>query len=224
MFEFIKNCNKEGDQTFHIKILELCNYHDLNPEDFGAQKAFHSFSVTAPIFLALSSLKTYKTPLEKLHCLRKTLDEINDELIRSTKKRTSPLQKLSCTAIASDDLIAAVICALVTVKVPEFVSEVAYIQTFSRYLPCKNEFGYSLVTFEVAKEYIKNFSISDLRKKKGLSNEITTPSSSFRENTLSGKTKTPFDLELEKLNKMMESSKVEPTSPKQTESNSSDLG
>ena len=204
-------CERE-DNSLYKKFNELSK-RNINPVDFGAQKAFESFTINAVIIEELSRMERMTTPLDKLFCLRKTLDLVSDQLTRSVKNKFFPLGgKTDQICIMSDDLIATVICVLTTVKPKRFESEINFIQTFSWNLPQNNEFGYSLVTFEVVKEFIKNYNLSqnespkcDKREEKRSENQYCCSPYSKSFSTLSS----PFDKELENISKMIGKTNIE---------------
>jgi hypothetical protein len=226
----IKKRYEKEDNILNNKFIELFE-HSIKPVDFGAQNALENFTINNIIINELSKLETKITPLEKLNCLRKTLDLISEQMTKSVENKISPLGgKCEPICIMSDDLIATVICVLTAGKLKQFASDINFIQTFSWNLPRNNEFGYSLVTFEVAKEFIKNYNIKNNTSKNENKEEIksnenpgisTTNSSTF--STISS----PLDRELEKISKMIDSSNISCSSQEsetQRTNNNEDLG
>lgn len=209
------------------KFIEL-NKRNINPVDFGAQKAFESFTINAIIIEELSQIEKKTTPLEMLFCLRKTLDLVSEQMTNSVKSKYFPLGgKTDPICIMSDDLIATVICVLTAVKPKRFESQINFIQTFSWNLPQNNEFGYSLVTFEVVKEFIKSYNFNQsceecpkIEAKKESQDICSTHSTSI--STISS----PFDKELEKISKMIDKSNInlDSTQTKTRSQTNEDLG
>jgi len=143
----------------------------------------------------------------------------------SVKRKYFPLGgKTDPICIMSDDLIATVICVLTAVKPKRFESEINFIQTFSWNLPQNNELGYSLVTFEVVKEFIKSYNFNQKDSDKCSKNELKRDETRDLCGTNST-TFSPFDRELEKISKMIDKSNIgsndSKTSQKQT---NEDLG
>lgn len=129
----------------------------LAPSAFGAQAAFERFTIPPTLVTAFEEISAQVTPLAKVDAMRRTLDAVNDALKRTVDEHRSPLDAHPETVfIMSDDLIAAVICVLATCEPVAFCADIEFIHSFSWYLPQNSELGYSLVTFEVAKEYIQN--------------------------------------------------------------------
>jgi hypothetical protein len=230
LFPAIKKRYEKEDNILSNKFIELFE-HNIKPVDFGAQNALENFTINNIIINELSKLETKITPLEKLNCLRKTLDLISEQMTKSVENKISPLGgKCDPICIMSDDLIATVICVLTAGKLKQFASDINFIQTFSWNLPRNNEFGYSLVTFEVAKEFIKSYNIKNNTSKNENKEEIksnespgisTTNSSTF--STISS----PLDRELEKISKMIDSSNISYSSQEsetQRTNNNEDLG
>lgn len=203
-------CQKE-DKSLYTKFIELYK-RAINPVDFGAQKAFESFTINEVIIEELSRIESMSTPLEKLFCLRKTLDLVSDQMSRSVRNKFFPLGgKCDPICIMSDDLIATVICVLTEVKPKRFESDINFIQTFSWNLPQNNEFGYSLVTFEVVKEFIKsyNFSRNESKKYEKSAEKISENADNCGQYSQSfSTTSSPFDKELEKISKMIDKSHI----------------
>lgn len=184
---------------------------------FGAQKVFSSFSVNSKILNELSNLHKKVTPMEKLRCFKNTLNLINEQVGQIVKENYSPILGTTNEPICvmSDDLIAIVICVLAQAKLEHLASEITFIQTFSWYLPRNNEFGYSFVTFEVAKEFIKNYDLNDQTKDSTNKNEklrdstiFNTPEKSYSRSLNS---MSPFDKELEKIAKMIGTCDIDST-------------
>lgn len=125
---------------------------------FGAQEVFGSFEISSELISVFAKLNEQITPLAKLNCMRQTIDMINDQMKKAVDDHRSPLDlNQNVVFIMSDDLIAAVICLLAHCQPTNFSSNIEFIHTFSWYLPQNSELGFSLVTFEVAKEYMQNF-------------------------------------------------------------------
>lgn len=150
------------DQTFvqRARAIKNAEGKQLAPSTFGAQAAFERFTIPRALVEAFSEIGAQVTPLAKVNAMRRTLDAVNDALKRTVDEHRSPLDANQQTVfIMSDDLIAAVICVLATCEPVSFCADIEFIHSFSWHLPQNSELGYSLVTFEVAKEYIQNHSL-----------------------------------------------------------------
>jgi len=210
LLDAINKCYKNEDELLYNKFTQMSERH-INPVEFGSQQVFESFTINAIIREELSRIESKVTPLEKLYSLRKTLDLVTEQMNKSVQERHFPLvAKSEPICIMSDDLIAAVICVLTAVQPKRFESEINFIQTFSWNLPQNNEFGYSLVTFEVVKEFIKNYNLSqnshqmnaksELKGRQSGDNGSLSPNYSY--------ISSPLDRELEKISKMIDISSI----------------
>jgi hypothetical protein len=195
------------NQILNEKLSQL-RKRGIDPYYFGAQKLFKDFNITSNIVNKLSSIETEITPLEKLNCLKNTLDLISQEMKKQSEWNISLLEnKLESIFITSDDLIPTVICTLCSSQLNHFVSHIEYIQTFSWYLPRHNELAYSLVTFEAAQHFISNYNLNDdsiYRSESYLKLEQTLKESSNISSTHIINSP-PFDHELERIGKMIDS-------------------
>lgn len=166
LIDLIKKKMAKQDEMF-LKEIRNIKKQKLNLTDFGAQKVFEKFTVTKTIQEKFNELDNHNTPLSKLNCMRQTLDTINDQLKQTVDMHKTPFDNYSEKIfIMSDDLISAVICVLASCEPMNFCSNIEFIHSFSWYLPQNSELGYSLVTFEVAKEYLVNYNNQDLKLEK----------------------------------------------------------
>ncbi|XP_054156181.1 ankyrin repeat domain-containing protein 27-like [Oppia nitens] len=236
-----KYCERD-DKKIYENFMKLFK-RSINPVEFGAQKVFTNFTINPNILAELTDLEIKTTPLEKLYCLRKILDLVTDQLNKTVEDyyRYLPIgPKRDPICIMSDDLIATLICVLTTHKPKQFESEITFIQTFSWNIPQNNEFGYSLVTFEVVKEFIKSDSFYQNNKpSNGQLNRrddrsMTTKSAHQSMSSTnggnspnagnrwtSGSSSSPLDRELEKISKMMDTSSITGSSSSSNRNNSS---
>ena len=210
----IKRKLASQDKTFVQKTKEIkcCN---LKPTNFGAQKAFENFTIPKQLKELFADIDRQVTPLAKVNGMRKTLDAINDCLKKTVDERRSPLDAFRQTVyIMSDDLIAAVICLLATCEPLFFCSNIEFIHSFSWYLPQNSELGYSLVTFEVAKEYIQNHIDQSNRPndRKGMTSQSTSTVETSRYQPRYSQF-SHFDQEIDKISRMLESSDLQLEKP-----------
>lgn len=204
LFTAIKQKFHNEDDDFVRKTNEI-KKNQFNPSMFGAQKAFENFTIPRYLIESFLKLDEQSTPLAKLNCMRKTLDSINERLKKAVDEQKSPFDKNNDPVyIMSDDLLATVICVLATCEPKAFCSNIKFIHTFSWYLPQNSELGYSLVTFEVANEYIQNYKADDSVAKKSLPSKYQ-PKSYHKANDAK---LTDFDHQIDKITKMLESSDI----------------
>ncbi|KAL1440199.1 hypothetical protein MTO96_010007 [Rhipicephalus appendiculatus] len=86
--------------------------------------------------------------------------EIYDSTAYSCARLKNPNEQLHLT---SDDLIPILACLIVRCKLPYLESDLYYIQNFSWNLPEKDMLGYTLVTFQAAKEFLRLQDTSHLK-------------------------------------------------------------
>lgn len=207
LMTLIKQKYSKEDDDFVQKISELkkCN---LNPTTFGAQKAFEHFSIPRYLINQFMDLDKETTPLSKLNCMRKTLDTINDRLKKTVDEQKSPFDNRNkIVYIMSDDLIATVICVLAHCEPKAFCSNIKFIHSFSWYLPQNSELGYSLVTFEVAKEYIQNHFV-DSQESSLKKDQQAKYSANKAANLKYNSQFSYFDHEIDKITKMLGDSEI----------------
>lgn len=211
LIDLIKKKMIKEDELFMAKISMIPN-KDLKPTNFGAQKAFENFDISDLVVEKFSDLENLKTPLSKLNCLKQILEVIVDRLKQTVDEHHSPFFKSGEKIfIMSDDLIASVICVLARCKPKYFGSIIKFIHSFSWYLPQNSELGHSLVTFEVAKEYIVNYTgdnrnqsskSSPINQQQNPESPIKTPHRAKKEY------RSALDQEIEKISKLIEEEKI----------------
>lgn len=195
-----KNMSKQ-DELF-LKEIRNIKKQKLNLTYFGAQKVFEKFTVTKTIMDKFNELDNHNTPLSKLNCMRQTLDAINDQLKKTVDEHKSPFDNNSEKIyIMSDDLISAVICVLASCEPINFCSNIEFIHSFSWYLPQNSELGYSLVTFEVAKEYLVNYNNQELKLEKN--NKKLYDDSFIVKNEPINSEYSSLDYEIDKITKLL---------------------
>lgn len=161
VFGAVKQFCLEEDSALECKLKQL-HRAGFSPDQLGVRDAFCCPVPRAVVELA--SLDSKLTPLEKLWCLKTTLKVMSEEIYESTPYNTArlknPHEQLHLT---SDDLIPILVCLIVKCKLPHLESNLYYIQNFSWHLPDKDMLGYTLVTFQAAKEFIKSQDTSCLK-------------------------------------------------------------
>lgn len=211
LMPLIKEKFSKEDETFRRLTQEIKRQH-LKPTNFGAQKVFEDFVITKEIVANLLAIEKVFTPLAKLNLMRTTLNVINEHLKKTVDDHRSPFERKSQTIyIMSDDLIAAIICLLANCELNYFCSNIRFIHLFSWYLPQNSELGYSLVTFEVAKEYILNYQhlSSNEQPVDARKTTLTSPSQKCSTKTFANNSLdkySTFDQEIDKISRMLDSS------------------
>ncbi|XP_006818092.2 ankyrin repeat domain-containing protein 27-like [Saccoglossus kowalevskii] len=109
----------------------------------------------------LARLDGLYTPLEKLFCLKSTLDCISEEVNYFAKDNVVAGNEVPC--IASDDLIPLLVTVLIQSKSTHLISNLYYIEHFHWATTSKDDLSFSLVTFKAATEYFLNTDFSHLK-------------------------------------------------------------
>lgn len=148
-----KHCAKEEHELQH-KMQQL-RLKCPTIESLGCDPLYTHFVITDKMRSLIGDIESRRSGLEKVNAMKSVLNEINEELSRSISKRSDPFNTATNVSILPDDLVAAVIHLLLNCESTKLLTNIRYIQNFSWYLPTKNELGYSLVTFQVALEYIR---------------------------------------------------------------------
>lgn len=148
-----------------IGQLRRLEQQDTHFTSFGCNQLFSLYQPSKQIYEHLQAILKKRSPIEMIYLCKKILDRINDELNEFlTTKLYSPFSK-SKYEVLTDDLVAIVVYILIKFNLnslnknlnPFLVSEIRYMQTFSFYLHMQSAYGYSLTTFEVAYNYIKDY-------------------------------------------------------------------
>ncbi|XP_072013004.1 ankyrin repeat domain-containing protein 27-like [Amphiura filiformis] len=127
------------------------NLSDLQVRDVGVRADF-----TANVPRArreLSTLNQYRTPLEKLHCLRRTIMAISQPGYRS---------KTPAPAMSSDDLLPLLVFLVVKSEVPNWWANLAYMENFRFSSFADGEFGFYLASYEAAVEHVKSGNMENI--------------------------------------------------------------
>ncbi|KAK8759444.1 hypothetical protein V5799_002924 [Amblyomma americanum] len=172
VFAAVKQFCRQEDAVLVEKLRQL-HLAGFSPDQFGVRESF-----CCPLprsVVELASLDSKITPLEKLWCLKTTLKMLSEEIYDSTAyscaRLKNPHEQLHLT---SDDLIPILACLIVKCKLPYLESNLYYIQNFSWNLPEKDMLGYTLVSFQAAKEFLRLQDTSHLKPSDtGLKREIT---------------------------------------------------
>ncbi|XP_078364942.1 ankyrin repeat domain-containing protein 27-like isoform X2 [Oculina patagonica] len=105
---------------------------------------------------ALSFLNRYKTPLEKFHCLKKTVTIVTDRKMKTPDD--------TAEAITVDDLLPALIFLIIKTDIPNWLANITYLHNFHFSKRGHNEFQFFLSSIEAAVEHIRRGSVNDILK------------------------------------------------------------
>ena len=154
--------SEEQELEDQLRKMEKEDIHFIN---IGCNKVFRTYQPSIAIFNYLDSILKKKSPLEKIYLCKKILDKINDELNEFLNASFySPFSKCK-HEVLTDDLVAILVYVLIKFNLNNLnknsatflVSEFRYIQLFNFYLHLDSSvYDYSITTFEVAINYIKD--------------------------------------------------------------------
>ncbi|XP_071785110.1 ankyrin repeat domain-containing protein 27-like [Asterias amurensis] len=122
------------------------NLSELQVRDVGVRPEF-----TANVPRArreLSTINQYRTPLEKLHCLRRTVMAISQPGFRTRSKEPAP-------AMSSDDLLPLLVFLVVKADIPNWLANLTFMMNFRFSSFADGEFGFYLASVEAAVEHVK---------------------------------------------------------------------
>ncbi|CAH1802342.1 unnamed protein product [Owenia fusiformis] len=113
----------------------------------------------------LANLDNLTTPLEKLMALKTTIDRLTEGVNTAVEERQNPTDKEQL-CLTSDDLLPILVSLIIQSKCPYLESNLYYIQHFHWSDSSKDEFGYILVTFQAALEFLNSTDFHNLRPAK----------------------------------------------------------
>lgn len=116
---------------------------------------------------ALSFLNRYKTPLEKFHCLKKTVTIVTDRKMKTPDD--------AAEAITVDDLLPALIFLIIKSDIPNWLANITYMHNFHFSKRGHNEFQFFLSSIEAAVEHIRRGSVDDILKGLPPAKKISSP-------------------------------------------------
>jgi len=163
------------DMVFHM----VCNEHcDDDKQILGLVKELGSVGVTAdqlgapedfavPLPAAvveLASLDSLTCPVDKLYCIRTTLDLILAELKGAIVDAHSVLSKESqLPTLTTDDLIPLLVTVIIQAKPLHMASNLYYMENFQWTLSPSDAISFSLVTFKAAIQELLTLKPQELR-------------------------------------------------------------
>lgn len=215
LFPVIKKSCFDEDKKLTEKLLSLYEAQ-VTPDQLGVKEPFCCQTPSAVVELA--SLNSKTSPTEKLHCLKTTLKLLNRDIEHFLSETQSPVNcKKVNPCITSDDLIPLLVGLIIQSRPQYLASNLSYIQNFCWEISAINEFSFTLVTFQAAKEFLKSneFDVkpSARKMKKELSleelMEVTVEmqnNSKCATEAKSSHWQSPIDHQLENVTKMIEAS------------------
>ena len=195
-------------QPFHDKLLELItreyasdgqeirrncdlmNSLRLDMSSLGTEVDLDPFTPRQQVKQLIADLSERKTPIEKMVTFKEILNMIREDLMRCIQDAHSPFDLSPLKTLVPDDLVAATIFTLSQNQADHVLFHLNFVQTFGTHLPVMNELAYSLVTFEVALAYIRNY-----KEEKNDETAATAPSLKEQEAVFPGQSSPPDDQE-----------------------------
>ncbi|XP_035214953.1 ankyrin repeat domain-containing protein 27-like [Stegodyphus dumicola] len=199
----------------HDKVFPVIKKYCLE-EDKKYTKLYHFRSRNYTV-VELASLNSRNSPSEKLNCLMTTLELLNQDIEHFLFENCYPVSK-DTPRLTSDDLIPLLVGVIIQARPQYLVSNLYYMQNFCWEMSSVDKYGFSLVTFQAAKEYVKcnefDFLKPSSRKiKKELSlGELMEVAVEMQNNTKPSvepkpaQCQSPIDHQLENVTKMIEAS------------------
>ncbi|WAR01534.1 Y5897-like protein [Mya arenaria] len=185
--------HKHTDSKLYGVICERCGQEDsalvtkcsrlrgLTPAHLSVPKHF-----SLPMESAVQEMKTLdklETPIEKLYCLKSSIDKITEEVNTSVhKSQSSTLTVDEIPCLTSDDLIPILVTVLVGAGCRHVFSDLHYMENFYWLAASRDgdSLNYCFVTFKAAVLYLMDTDFSDLDLK------TDRPSPSTREPDMQG--------------------------------------
>ncbi|XP_062611909.1 putative uncharacterized protein DDB_G0284213 [Saccostrea cucullata] len=173
VFSVIKETHEEEDRLLFAKCKQLRN---VTAEQLGVNK-----KIACPLpqaVVELANLDGLRTPLEKLFCLKSTVDNASQTIQSYLEENRVPPVSVAVEdsyCLTSDDLIPILVTVIAQAQCRHFASNISYIESFhwASEANDRGNLSYCLVTFKAAVEYMKNTSFDELERRPSLKREIS---------------------------------------------------
>lgn len=211
----IEVTNKE-DSSRLMSQASLMKNKRLDMSSLGTEQDLDAFYPSLEAIDLLACLPLQKTPMEKMMTFKSVLNLIREDLISCLEAAHSPFDCKPMKTLVPDDLVAATIYSVIQSQIGDVImNNLSFIQTLGTKLPVMNELAYSLVTFEVALAFIKNYKSEEETQQKSspvksqnkqLPSITTPPDHRDRTSSFScfRSRDSRFDKQLEQLSRMVE--------------------
>jgi hypothetical protein len=156
LFQVISRTHQSEGQEIR-KNCDLMNSLKLDMSSLGTEVDLDPFRPRDQVKQMIETLCTKKTPMEKMVTFKDILNMIREDLMQCIRDAHSPFDPSPLKTLVPDDLVAATIFTLTQNQADQVYYHLNFVQTFGTRLPAMNELAYSLVTFEVALAYIRNY-------------------------------------------------------------------
>lgn len=150
---FASMCEIHRDQDENLVELAEASCSVLSLAQMGSGEAFAAQDL--PLAVAtLSGIEERRTPLEKLLCLKETMDAINEDLLAFREKQTDRLRSNMASSreslVTADELLPLLVFVLVRAKLTHFSASLAYAEYFTFFNAQTSELGFCLTTYKAA--------------------------------------------------------------------------
>nr|XP_019921867.2 ankyrin repeat domain-containing protein 27 [Crassostrea gigas] len=173
VFSVVKETYERDDKLLFTKSRQL---HNVTAEQLGVNK-----KIACPLpqaVVELANLDGLRTPLEKLFCLKSTIDNASQTIQNHLEENRVPPVSTAAEenyCLTSDDLIPILVTVIAQAQCRYFASNIHYIETFhwASEANDRGNLSYCLVTFKAAVEYMKNTSFDEMERQPRLKREIS---------------------------------------------------
>lgn len=176
LFDLISKQNAKDAKEIS-KNCDTMNSLKLDMSSLGSEVDLDAFRPRDTVKQLIAQLSDRRTPIEKMVTFKEILNLIREDLMQCIQDAHSPFDLSPLKTLVPDDLVAATIFTLSQNQADQVLFHLNFVQTFGTHLPAMNELAYSLVTFEVALAYIRNFKEEEKAQEKG-TNEASNASDS----------------------------------------------
>ncbi|XP_078335273.1 ankyrin repeat domain-containing protein 27-like isoform X2 [Crassostrea virginica] len=223
VFSVIKEAFEEDDKLLFTKCKQL---HNVTAQQLGVNK-----KIACPLpqaVVELANLDRLQTPLEKLYCLKSTIDNASQTIQKHLEENRAPSVSTAAEegyCLTSDDLIPILVTVIAQAQCRYFASNLQYIESFhwASEANDRGNLSYCLVTFKAAVEYMKTTSFDDMERQPSLKREISLEelrratsgpisgefNSSITGSTTSQSAGSHYDRQLERISQMLKASNDE---------------
>ncbi|BFZ04345.1 hypothetical protein BsWGS_07384 [Bradybaena similaris] len=156
----------------HLLLTKCHTLSRVRPEEIGVSKQFSCPLPTAVVELA--NLGSLTTPREKLTCLKWTVDNVTECITAYLQEKRQTQMSLDSflsgdlhdACITSDDLIPILVTVIAKAKCCHLLSDLYYTEHFvwESSDRDRDDFGYCLVSFKAAAQYMMETDFSYLRE------------------------------------------------------------
>ncbi len=160
MFQFLHKklfasmCDIHRDQDANLKELSDASRDSLKLAQMGTGEAFAADDL--PLAVAtLTTLEERVTPLEKLLCLKETVEAVSSDLAAFREKqqaddRVRALNSSQGSLVTSDELLPLLVFVIVRSGVVNLFASVAYAESFTFFNVQTSELGFCLTSVQAA--------------------------------------------------------------------------